>query len=217
MYDFPVSIGTGRHENDIITVLTRLERVGLPANPIAFYGSSSFRIWSSITEDLGSLDVVNLGFGGGTFLSGIHYMDQLLTPLRPSRIALYFGENDIASDGLTAHTTLGHLKDLRERISRVIPQSEVFVLSIKHSPARWIYRHEFDLFNRLASDWCSGRDDTSWIELGTGLIGENGLPMFQYYLPDLVHMNAAGYAVWSASLKKVLRLLTPSMPASTTP
>jgi lysophospholipase L1-like esterase len=217
MYDFPVSIGTGRHENDIITVLTRLERVGLPANPIAFYGSSSFRIWSSITEDLGSLDVVNLGFGGGTFLSGIHYMDQLLTPLRPSRIALYFGENDIASDGLTAHTTLGHLKDLRERISRVIPQSEVFVLSIKHSPARWIYRHEFDLFNRLASDWCGGRDDTSWIELGTGLIGEKGLPMFRYYLPDLVHMNAAGYAVWSASLKKVLRLLTPSMPASTTP
>ncbi|MBB4350584.1 GDSL-type esterase/lipase family protein [Aliirhizobium cellulosilyticum] len=216
MYDFPVSIGTGRHENDIITVLTRLERVGLPANPIAFYGSSSFRIWSSITEDLGSLDVVNLGFGGGTFLSGIHYMDQLLTPLRPSRIALYFGENDIASDGLTAHTTLGHLKDLRERISRVIPQSEVFVLSIKHSPARWIYRQEFDLFNRLASDWCGGRDHTSWIEVGTGLIGENGLPMFRYYLPDLVHMNAAGYAVWSASLKKVLRLLSPSMPAATT-
>ncbi|WP_313199313.1 GDSL-type esterase/lipase family protein [Rhizobium sp.] len=212
MYDFPASIGTARHENDIITVLARLERVGLPANPIAFYGSSSFRIWSSITEDLASLDVVNLGFGGGTFLSGIHYMDQLLTPLRPSRIALYFGENDIASDGLTAHTTLAHLKDLRERISRVMPQSEVFVLSIKHSPARWIYRHEFNLFNRLASDWCDGRDDTSWIEVGTGLIGENGLPMFRYYLPDLVHMNAAGYAVWSASLKKVLRLLNPSAP-----
>ncbi len=201
MYDFPASIGTSRHENDIITILARLERVGLPTDPIAFYGSSSFRIWNSITEDLGSLDIVNLGFGGGTFLSGTHYLDQLLTPLKPSRIALYFGENDIASDGLTAHTALRQLKDLRDHISRALPQSEVFVLSIKHSPARWIYRREFDLFNQLARDWCDGRENTSWIEVGTRLIGENGLPMFRYYLPDLVHMNAAGYAVWSASLK----------------
>jgi hypothetical protein len=64
MYDFPPSIGTGRYESDIITILTRLERLGLPEDPAAFYGSSSFRIWSSMTEDLGSLDVVNLGFGG---------------------------------------------------------------------------------------------------------------------------------------------------------
>ncbi|TNM63420.1 GDSL-type esterase/lipase family protein [Aliirhizobium smilacinae] len=209
MYDFPAGIGTSRHEDDIITILARLERVGLPSDPIAFYGSSSFRIWNSITEDLGSLDVVNLGFGGGTFLSGIHYLDQLLKPLKTRRIALYFGENDIASDGLTAHTTFRHLKDLRNRISQALPQSEVFILSIKHSPARWIYHHEFELFNQLARDWCEGRDDTSWIEAGNGLIGENGLPMFRYYLPDLVHMNAAGYAVWSTALKKAPQLLNP--------
>lgn len=207
MYDFPTSIGTSRHENDIITALARLERIGLPDDPIAFYGSSSFRIWNSITEDLGSLDVVNLGFGGGTFLSGIHYLDQLLTPLKPRRLALYFGENDIASDGLTAHTTLGHLQELRHRISRALPQAEVYVLSIKHSPARWIYRHEFDLFNKLARDWCNDLDDTTWIEAGAGLIGENGLPMFRYFLPDLVHMNTAGYVEWAKVLKNTPGLL----------
>jgi lysophospholipase L1-like esterase len=207
MYDFPASIGTSRHENDIITVLARLELLGLPADPIAFFGSSSFRIWNSIAEDLGSLDVVNLGFGGGTFLSGIHYLDQLLAPLKPRRVALYFGENDIASDGLTVQTTFRHLKVLRERISEVLPQSEVFVLSIKDSPGRWIYHHEFAEFNRLASDWCNERADTTWIEASTGLIGENGLPMFRYYMPDLVHMNSAGYAVWSSALRGVQGLL----------
>jgi len=206
MYDFPTSIGTSRHENDIITTLARLERLGLPDDPIAFYGSSSFRIWTSMTEDLGSLDVINLGFGGGTFLSGIHYMDQLLTPLKPKRLVLYFGENDIASDGLTARTTFEHFRDLRARISATLPQAEVFVLAIKHSPARWIYREEFDLFNRMGRDWCEAHDTTNWIDPSTGFIGENGLPMFRYYLPDLVHMNAAGYAVWSASVKRSLRL-----------
>ena len=207
MYDFPASIGTSRHENDIITVLARLERLGLPTDPIAFYGSSSFRIWNSIAEDLGSLNIVNLGFGGSTFLSGIHYLDQLLIPLKPGRIALYFGENDIASDGLTAHTTFRHLKELRDRLSQVLPHSDVFVLSIKDSPARWIYHHEFAEFNQLASDWCKERDDTTWVEASTGLIGENGLPMFRYYMPDLVHMNSAGYAVWSSALRGIRGLL----------
>lgn len=206
MYDFPTSIGTSRHENDIITTLARLERIGLPDNPIAFYGSSSFRIWASMTEDLGSLDVVNLGFGGGTFLSGIHYMDQLLIPLKSKRLALYFGENDIASDGLTARTTFEHLKEMHARISNALPQTEVFVLAIKHSPARWIYREEFDLFNKMGRDWCDTHDGTTWIDPSAGLIGENGLPMFRYYLPDLVHMNAAGYAVWATFIKEKLGL-----------
>lgn len=207
MYDFPANIGTSRHENDIITILARIQRIGLPDNPIAFYGSSSFRIWSSVTEDLGSLDIVNLGFGGGTYLSASHYLHQLLVPLKPGRVVLYFGENDIASDGLKAETTLTHLQGLRDRISRALPQADVFVLAIKHSPARWIYRHEFDLFNQAAHGWCDGRERTTWLDPNAGLIGENGLPMFRYYLPDLVHLNAAGYAVWSESLGKKLGLL----------
>ncbi|MDQ1194399.1 GDSL-type esterase/lipase family protein [Agrobacterium sp. SORGH_AS 787] len=204
MYDFPVNIGTSRHESDIIAVLARLERIGIPDDPIAFYGSSSFRIWNSITEDLRSLNIVNLGFGGGTYLSATHYLHQLLIPLSPSRVVLYFGENDIASDGLKAKTTLRHLQDLRGRIHEALPQADVFVLAIKHSPARWIYRHEFDLFNQTAHDWCNSCERTTWLDLNAGLLGENGLPMFRYYLPDLVHLNAAGYAVWSDAFKNNL-------------
>lgn len=207
MYDFPPSIGTSRHENDIVAILARLQRIGLPDNPIALYGSSSFRIWSSLTEDLGSLDIVNLGFGGGTYLSAIYYLDQLLVPLNPTKVLLYFGENDIASDGLKAETALRHLHDLRHRISQALPLAEVAVLAIKPSPARWIYRHEFDLFNQLARDWCNDRSQTTWLDPNAGLIGENGLPMFRYYLPDLVHLNAAGYAVWSEALIKSQGLL----------
>ncbi|MDA5638437.1 MULTISPECIES: GDSL-type esterase/lipase family protein [Agrobacterium] len=206
MYDFPANIGTSRHENDIITALVRLQRIGLPDNPIAFYGSSSFRIWGSIAEDLGSLDIVNLGFGGGTYLSASHYMHQLLVPLKPNRVVLYFGENDIASDGLKAQTSLRHLHDLRDGIYRALPQADVFVVAIKHSPARWIYRHEFDLFNQMSRDWCNSSERTTWLDPNAGLIGENGLPMFRYYLPDLVHLNAAGYAVWSEALRKTLGL-----------
>lgn len=153
---------------------------------------------------MNSLNVVNLGFGGGTFLSAMHYMDQLLVPLKPRRTLIYFGENDIASDGLTAETAFRHLQKLTGRISAALPQTRLYVLAIKPSPARWIYRDEFDRFNRLTQDWCEKGSVATWLDLNGELFGENGLPMFRYYLPDLVHLNPAGYAVWAQPLKAAL-------------
>lgn len=207
MYTFPPSIGTSRYENDIFIILDRLKRIGLPEQPIAFYGSSSFRLWTSMSEDLGSLDVVNLGFGGGTVLSALHYMDRLLTPLNPRKVVLYFGENDIASDGLTGRSAFAHFENLHAKIVQMLPGAEIFVLSIKHSPARWIYAEQFDLFNQLAYDWCTTRDDTTWVDAGTSLLGENKLPMSKYFLPDFIHLNSAGYGAWATALREVPGLL----------
>lgn len=204
MYDFPASIGTNRYDSDVLATLTRLQRLGLPDDPIAFFGSSSFRMWNSLAEDLNSLDVVNLGFGGGTFLSAIHYLDRLLVPLQPRRTLLYFGENDIASDGLTAKTAFGHFQTLTDRISDALPQTQLSVLAIKPSPARWIYRDEFERFNRLTQNWCEKGRAVTWVDPNGDLLGENGLPMFRYYQPDLVHLNAAGYAVWAQPIKAAL-------------
>lgn len=204
MYDFPASIGTSRYDSDIVTILMRLQRLGLPADPIAFYGSSSFRMWSTLAEDLDTLSIVNLGFGGGTFLSAVHYMDQLLVPLKPRRAFLYFGENDIASDGQTAETTHRHFQALIDHISAGLPDARIFVLAIKPSPARWIYREEFERFNCLTQKWCEKEATVTFLDANRNLLGENGLPMFRYYQPDLVHLNAAGYAIWAPALKVAL-------------
>ncbi|CAM3872661.1 SGNH/GDSL hydrolase family protein (plasmid) [Agrobacterium radiobacter] len=205
MYQFPANIGTNRYDSDVVAILGRLQRLGLPADPIAFYGSSSFRMWSSLAEDINSLNVVNLGFGGGTLLSAMHYMDQLLVPLKPRRTLIYFGENDIASEGQTAETAFRHLQTLTGRISQALPQTRLHILAIKPSPARWIYRDEFERFNRLAKDWGEKRSMAVWLDLNGDLLGENGLPMFRYYQPDLVHLNPAGYAIWAQALKAALK------------
>ncbi|CUX32070.1 lysophospholipase [Rhizobium oryzihabitans] len=205
MYHFPASIGTNRYDSDIVAILTRLQRLGLPTDPIAFYGSSSFRMWNSLTEDMNSLDAVNLGFGGATFLSAVHYMDQLLVPLKPQQTLIYFGENDIASDGQTAETAFRHFLTLTDHISETLPQTQLYILAIKPSPARWIYRDEFERFNRLTRDWCEKGTMVVWLDPNEGLLGENGLPRFGFYQPDLVHLNPAGYAIWAQNLKAGLK------------
>ncbi|MWB78362.1 lysophospholipase [Pseudooceanicola sp. 216_PA32_1] len=208
MYKAPEDIRTNRFEDDVTGLLTRLSRGGLPERPIAFYGSSSFRLWPSVNRDLGSLDIVNLGFGGGTYLSGLHYFDTLLAPLNPAKVVLYFGENDIANDGLTGASAFANFLKLQDRIGTAFPQAQLFVLETKQSPTRWIYADEVDTLNALQREWCEGRPDARFVATSAGLIGENGRPIGRYYEGDFIHLNASGYAIWADILRREPGLLT---------
>lgn len=201
MFDFPDPLDTNRFEDDIVAILARLQRGPIPARPIAFYGSSSFRLWGTMAQDLRSLDVVNLGFGGGTNLSGRHYLDKILLPLAPDRVVLYFGENDIANDGLTAQSTFDNLKALVGDIRRGLPATRIFVLGTKHSPTRWIYADEVDRYNAATRAWCDRTGEATFVDVSRGLIGENGRPMGRYYQSDFIHLNAGGYAIWAEVLR----------------
>ncbi|SIQ59367.1 Lysophospholipase L1 [Rhizobium sp. RU35A] len=207
MFEFPTPLATNRFEDDVVAILARLQRGPLPQRPIAFYGSSSFRLWGTMQQDLQSLDIVNLGFGGGTNLSGRHYLQKLLIPLKPERIVLYFGENDIANDGLTGQTTFEHMKALLADIRAELPAARIFVLGTKQSPTRWIYADEVDRYNALTEAWCGESGQAHFIDASRGLIGENGRPMGRYYQPDFIHLNAGGYALWAEVLKRIPELL----------
>ncbi len=208
MFKFPTPLATNRFEDDVVAILARLQRGPLPHRPIAFYGSSSFRLWGTMQQDLQSLDIVNLGFGGGTNLSGRHYLPTLLQPLQPQKIVLYFGENDIANDGLTGQTTFEHMQALVSDIRNALPATQVFILGTKQSPTRWIYADEVDRYNALTASWCEKSGQGTFIDASQGLMGENGRPMGRYYQSDFIHLNAGGYALWADLLKNVPGLLT---------
>jgi lysophospholipase L1-like esterase len=207
MTDLTRGIGTKLYDDHVLGILAQLARHGRPERPIAFYGSSSFRLWPGMTLDLGTFDVVNLGFGGGTFASGLHYLDRLLVPLQPARVALYFGENDISMDGLSAEATLSGLDRLVSEITARLPHVPVFLLSAKQSPAKWLYAEVVSAFNAMAQDYCAARPGLEFIDVGQALIGENGRPMMRYYEADQIHLNTEGYGLWATLLRAHSALL----------
>lgn len=200
MYQFPIDIGTARFEDDVLAVLARLQRRPLPEAPIAFYGSSSFRYWHSMAMDLARLDVVNLGFGGGTCTSALHYMDTLLVPLQPVKVVLYFGENDISLDGLSAASALAGLRLLCERIQKRLPAVPIYVLSAKQSLNKWLYADVVTQFNAMAEAYCREARGIEFVDVTHVLLGQHGRPMGRYFLEDMIHLNAAGYAQWAQIL-----------------
>ncbi len=200
-------IQTTRYDDDILAIEQRIRAQSFPSHPIAFYGSSSFRLWKSMHADLGSLDIANIGFGGGTNASAVFYFPRVVAPLKPRTIALYFGENDISNDGLSSDTAFADFLRLQDLIATHLSGCRTFVLSAKQSPTKWLYADVVRDFNARVSDWCSKDGRATYVDVGTALLGETGRPAFRYYEPDLIHLNGNGYAVWSDILRRVPGLL----------
>ena len=197
----PPEFSTSLYEDDAAAALAQLARRDLPKNPVAFYGSSSFRLWTRMAEDLGRLDIVNLGFGGGTCRSGEHYLDRLLVPSAPRNVVLYFGENDISNDGLAAPSAFGDLRQLCTAILERLPAVPVFVLSAKQSPTKWIYADEVSRYNALVEDYCAEEPRLRYVDVTSILLGEHGRPISRDYVADLIHLSPLGYAKWARILR----------------
>ena len=63
-----------------------------------FIGSSSIKIWKTIKDDFAGYPVLNRGFGGSHFSDAIYYFNDIVKPYEPSKIIIYEGDNDIASE-----------------------------------------------------------------------------------------------------------------------
>lgn len=201
---------TTRYDDDVLAVRGQIMRRRFASKPVVFFGSSSFRNWHRMAEDLGSLEIANLGFGGGTAESGLRYCDDLLDLVEPERIVLYFGENDIANDGLDANSAFEALQRLTHRLRDKFGQVPIYRLSIKHSPGRWVYTGEFDAFNAMLKESHTGGEPGGYVDVCSCLIGRNGRPMGRYYEADGVHLNPLGYSLWGGVIAGLLGLVAGS-------
>ena len=104
---------------------------------IVFVGSSSILFWETLHEDMAPMPVLNRGFGGSEIAHVTHFADRIVLPYEPTAIVLYAGDNDIGF-GSSADCTLARLRSVRcEHIRAAAPDTPIYYISIKPSPARW--------------------------------------------------------------------------------
>lgn len=66
-----------------------------PQEAILFVGSSIFRLWKNLPEQMAPLPVFNRAFGGSQTHEILVYMDKIVLPYKPKMIVYYCGSNDI--------------------------------------------------------------------------------------------------------------------------
>ena len=185
--------------DDVFELEQRVAAVTVIADPIVFFGSSSFRLWERLSDDLDIPDALNLGFGGSTLEACTYYFERLVLPHTPKAIFLYAGDNDIGN-GSDAETVLRHFETLMAKIDQHLPGIPVFPLSIKPSPFRIEHLATITEANKGMARIAAQRPNTRFIDISDIMLKPDGTPDTSLFKDDMLHMNDAGYARWAIAM-----------------
>jgi lysophospholipase L1-like esterase len=184
-------------------------RGAIPPSPLLFYGSSSFRLWSSLGEDFSGRPVVNRGFGGSTLAECVTEFDRLVTPLRPHALVCYAGDNDL-DHGASPEEVAARFDKFMAMARARIGWTPIYFLSIKASPVRFwnidrIRRANELLPKRIEERWSEVR----WIDVFHPMLTEHGQPRRELFCDDGLHLSREGYRLWTGMIAGALSEHTP--------
>ncbi len=184
---------------DLKQKLNNLPRQGA----MAFYGSSTIRLWTTLEKDLKEYQAINLGFGGSSYQLCLHYFDFLFQSFIPNSFVLYGGDNDL-SRGQKPEEIVDTLRKLVAKILRLNPQAEITVISIKPSPIREYLQTKIVRTNQLLKELVDSRDQMNWLEVYEHMLGDDGRPRRELFVDDMLHLNEDGYKVWRDQVSRQL-------------
>jgi len=174
----------------------------VPADAVLFVGSSSIRFWPT-RECFPQHPVINRGFGGAYMSDVVHYARQIVIPYKPKVIVLYAGDNDVA-DGKRPEQVLSDFRDFVKLVRSELPKTRIVCLSIKPSPARWDHWLRMREANTLLRSACEFDQRLLYGDVATPMLDQDHQPKADLYVEDRLHLNEAGYEVWSRALAPLL-------------
>jgi lysophospholipase L1-like esterase len=167
-----------------------------PHGGVVFYGSSSIRLWSSLSADFAGIDVVNSGFGGSTMAACAYFFARLVTPLRPRSLILYAGDNDLG-DGRAPEEVFNAYRELVAQLNAQVGPIPLGFISIKLSPARWNLRDAIRRTNELIRAELEMRPSSYYIDIIPPMLDADGKPRQELFAEDGLHLSQEGYRVWT--------------------
>jgi lysophospholipase L1-like esterase len=119
---------------------------------------------------------------------------------------IYCGENDFAADPkLPSDSVVRRFRILFSLIRSRFITTHISYVSMKPSPSRWKMKDQMIAANDGIKKFLKSQRRTSYVDVWTPMLAENGEPMKDLFLSDSLHMNTKGYAIWQKAIEPVLR------------
>jgi lysophospholipase L1-like esterase len=162
---------------------------------IVFVGSSSIRMWKTLAQDFPNHRVLNRGFGGSQIADSVELADRIIFPYEPRLIVLYAGGNDIHAKK-TPDQVVADFQAFVAKVRTKLPNTEIAYISIAGNPSRWAEVEDVKEVNRRIEEITKQEKGLKFINVFPRMMGEDGMPKPDIFLPDKLHMNEKGYAIW---------------------
>ena len=172
---------------------------------IVFVGSSIFRYWTHLTDQMAPLPVLNRAIAGTVTYDMLERIGQLVLPYQPRIVVYYCGSNDISS-GEDAGPIIERTKQFIQVLHEKLPNSFFYYTSIQKAPekrARWdvvaAVNREMEQYSRQAVN-------VGYIDLNSVLFDSRNNLRRDLFLSDGLHFrpDSTAYAEFSQIVKPIL-------------
>ena len=183
------------------------DRAAPPAQgKILFVGSSIFRKWTTVAEQMAPLPVLNRAFGGSRTPDQLARFAQVVTPYAPKVIVYYCGSNDLKAGAVVEDPAaiFSRFREFSERVRAAQPATWIIFVSSTRSPDRVERWEQVDHYNALARAYCAATPHRTFVDVNPALVDHAGHPRLDLYLADKLHFHPPAYVEFTRIIKPVL-------------
>lgn len=174
-----------------------------PKNAVLFIGSSIFRQWKNLKEQMAPLPAYNRAFGGSRTMDVLDAMDKIVLPYEPKIIVYYCGSNDVNA-GNPAIDIFGRFRQFAEKAQARLPGTKIFYVSINRAPQKMDRWGVVDSVNELAKRYCIPERNMGFIDVNPALFDKEGNPRVDLYRDDKLHFKDPAYVEFTRIIKPVI-------------
>jgi lysophospholipase L1-like esterase len=176
-----------------------------PKDGVVFIGASSIVRWNlpEYFPELGA-KAINRGFGGSQSVDAVRYVDRIVIPYRPRIVVYYAGDNDIEAN-VPAEEIAHQFALFEQKVHAALPQAKIIFISIKPSIRRWKWIDTIRAANAAVKAYCTKHPNSAFMDIEKQMLGADGKPNPDLLVADGLHMTPAGYKIWTAALKPLLK------------
>jgi lysophospholipase L1-like esterase len=182
-----------------------------PQHPIVFYGSSSIRLWKSLSQDFPNYPVMNCGFGGSRLTDCVDYAASIVLRLKPAAVVIYAGDNDLAQ-GKLPEQAFASFEQLFRTLRTYSVQMPIAFIGVKPAPARAQNLDNILKFNRMVQSFLQRQPRSRFIDVCSTMLGPDRKPLLALFASDQIHLSPAGYQIFQRNVSAFLASELPSAP-----
>jgi lysophospholipase L1-like esterase len=187
-------------EEEVRRLTARFDSIGWTPGATVFTGSSTIRMWRSLSEISSGEAVLNTGFGGSKAADLERYLFQLVLKFDPKRVFIYEGDNDLWAD-VAPEEILASLDRIVTRIQLASPNTKIYLIGAKPSPSRWAKKDLYQSFNQQLEKYSKSKEGVSFVDTWAALTDSAGNARPELYIKDQLHLNEDGYILWNGIFK----------------
>ena len=133
----------------------------------------------------------------------LYHLDRVALRYKPRAILIYEGDND-TSYGIPVEKIIGQFEEIVTRIHAALPQTRIYVLSVKPSVLR---ANVWNEAQQVSAGYIAiaERDPlVHYVDVATPFLWADGTVMEDVFVEDNLHLNNLGNLIWGSAIRAAL-------------